>query len=101
MPRWLRSVLRRIEELAASWRVLFTLKARRELAGIDLGLDEADACDVLVGLTADDFVDRLVSDATGESMYLFKPVVGGVDALSEADPARQLHRGVVPRGRER
>ena len=45
MPAWLPKALTRIRELAAARRVLFTLKARRELAQLDLGLDEVDACD--------------------------------------------------------
>ncbi len=43
MPRWLPVVLHRIHELAASGRVRFTLKALRELALLDVGLDEVDA----------------------------------------------------------
>ena len=40
MPRWLPKALARIRELAVARRVLFTLKARRELASLELGLDE-------------------------------------------------------------
>jgi hypothetical protein len=53
--------------------VLFTLKARRELASLEFGLDEEDACDVLANLTAEDSAGRLESTATGEWMYLFNP----------------------------
>jgi len=42
MPRWLPRVLRHIRELAAAREVLFTLKARRELAALGIGLDEED-----------------------------------------------------------
>jgi hypothetical protein len=64
--------------LAGARRVLFTLKARRELASLDLGLDEEDACDVLGDLTTDDSAGRLKSEATGEWMYLFKPRLAGM-----------------------
>lgn len=77
MPRWLPKVLTRIRELSASRRVLFTLKARRELASMELGLNEEDACEVLANLTPEDSVGRLASKATGECMYVFKPQLAG------------------------
>lgn len=76
--RWLPAVLERIHELASQERVRFTLKALRELAALERGLDEEDACHVLVTLAASDFVARLVSTKTGEWMYVFRPPVGGV-----------------------
>jgi hypothetical protein len=76
--RWLPEVLERIHELASQGRVRFTMKALRELAALDLGLDEEDACHVLANLVASDFVERLASEKTGEWMYVFKPRVGGV-----------------------
>jgi len=77
MPHWLPRVLTRIRALAAAQQVLFTLKARRELAALGFGLDEVDACDVLANLTTEDATGRLESAATGEWMYLFKPVLAG------------------------
>jgi hypothetical protein len=77
MPRWLPGILTRIAELAISGQVLFTLKARRELAALELGIDEDDACDVLASLRAEDSMGRLLSESTGEWMYLFKPEVSG------------------------
>jgi len=74
MPSWLPRALSRIRKLASERRVSFTLKAQRELA--DLGLDALDACEALAGLTLRDAVGRLRSRATGEWMYVFKPVVG-------------------------
>ena len=74
MPPALADVLRRVRALAADQKVRFTLRAVRELAA--LGLDAADACESLEGLKAADFVKRLVSEATGEWMYVFKPSVG-------------------------
>ena len=74
-PRWLSKLLPRIRELAATRRVLFTLKARRELAGLALGLDEEDACHVLANLTAEESVGRIESALTGEWLYVFKPVL--------------------------
>ena len=77
MPGWLPKALTRIRALAAARKVLFTLKARRELASSELGLDEEDACDVLTKLTAEEAVGRLESATTGEWMYLFKPLLAG------------------------
>ena len=76
--RWLSAVLERIHELASQGRVHFTLKALRELAALDIGLDEEDACHVLANLAVGDFVEREVSNKTGEWMYVFKPRVAGV-----------------------
>jgi hypothetical protein len=78
MPRWLPKVLTRVRELAAARKVVFTLKARRELTSLDIGLDEEDACDVLVKLAVEDSAGRLESAWTGEWMYLFKPQLAGV-----------------------
>ena len=75
MPRWLLSVLTRIHEFALTRRVRFTLKARRELALLEAGLDEEDACDALAKLTAEDSAGRLLAEGTGEWMYLFKPML--------------------------
>ena len=76
MPSALADVLRRVRALAAEEKVRFTLKAVRELATI--GLDAMDACESLAGLKAADLVKRLVSEATGEWMYVFKPHVGDI-----------------------
>ena len=78
MPRWLPKVLTRIRELATARRVHFTLKARRELASLGAGLDEDDACDGLAKLAAEDSAGRLLSEVTGEWMYLFKPTLADV-----------------------
>lgn len=77
MPPWLPRVLGRIQDLVAERKVAFTLKARRELAALELGLDVEDACDLLANLTAEDFASRLVSAATGEWLYVFKPELAG------------------------
>jgi hypothetical protein len=75
VPRWLPRLLRRIHELVGRGQVRFTLKAIRELAALGAGLDAQDGCDVLVGLTADKFAQRLKSESTGEWMYVFKSSV--------------------------
>ena len=54
------------------------MKALQELARLDMGLDEEDACDVLANLAPSDLVERFVSKKTGEWMYVFKPSVGGI-----------------------
>ncbi len=77
MPQWLPAVLKRVHERAAGGRVRFTLKALRELASLDVGLDEADACQVLRGLRASDSGGRLRSPGTGEWLYVFLPRVRG------------------------
>src|SRR5262245_11215226 len=78
MPRWLPRVLTRIRDFAAVRKVLFTLKARRELAELHFGLDDEDACDILKKLTPEDSAGRLESEWTGEWMYLFKPSLARV-----------------------
>lgn len=75
MPRWLPKVLAQIAHLAAARRLSFTLKARRELAALSIGLDVEDARDVLMNLSEGDSAGRLTSAATGEWMYVFKPLV--------------------------
>ena len=77
MPRWLPRLLGRLHELARRRQVRFTLKAIRELATLGAGLDAQDGCDVMAGLTADEFAQRFKSESTGEWMYVFKPSVAG------------------------
>jgi MqsR (Motility quorum-sensing regulator) toxin of toxin-antitoxin system len=77
-PRWLPRVLRRIQELVDERKVSFTLKARRELAALEFGLDGEDACELLASLTTDDWAGRVASRATGEWLYVFKPELAGV-----------------------
>lgn len=74
-PRWLPKILARICSFAEAGQVRFTLKALRELARLGLGLDEDDANDILARLTPEDLAERIVSEHTGEWMYVFKPVV--------------------------
>ena len=80
--RWLPAALARIRELAAQRKVRFTLKALRELAELDTGLDEEDARDVLANLVASEFSERLRSESTGEWMYVFKLLPRGRGAKS-------------------
>jgi hypothetical protein len=74
MPRGIASILKRVRALAAGQHVRFTLKARHELAGLDL--DAVDAFEVLTGLRVTDFVERLTSESTGEWLYVFTPHMG-------------------------
>ncbi|MBI4608291.1 MAG: type II toxin-antitoxin system MqsR family toxin [Candidatus Rokubacteria bacterium] len=76
--RWFQAVLARIRELATQRKVRFTMKALKELAGLDMGLDEEDARDVLANLAASDFVERLRSKKTGEWMYVFRHEVAEI-----------------------
>ncbi len=75
MSRWLAAVLKRVGACTEAGKVRFTHKALTELAELDLGLDEADAVDVLRRLTGRDGAARVRSRQTGEWMYVFKPVV--------------------------
>ncbi len=75
--KWLPAALARIRELAVQRKVRFTLKALQELAALDQGLDQEDACGVLLDLAPGDLVKRLVSRQTGEWMDVFKPTVAG------------------------
>jgi hypothetical protein len=77
MPRWIPVVLKRIHELAAKGMVRFTFKAVRELASLDVGLDETDACELLQRLRASDSGGRLRSKGTREWLYVFLPQVDG------------------------
>lgn len=58
--------------------VQITDKARREIERLELGLDREDVCDLLARLDANGFAARLVSESTGEYLYVFKPAVAGI-----------------------
>ncbi len=77
MPRGLSRLLARVHTLARAGKVRFTHKALRELALLELGLDESDALDILTNLTAEEYVGRVTSERTGEGMHIFKPAVAG------------------------
>ena len=74
MPRWLPRILQRIHVLTAAGAVRLTYKAERE--ALALGLWPEDVREVIGGLHARDSVGRLVSETTGEWMYVFKPRLG-------------------------
>jgi hypothetical protein len=76
---WATAILRRVRRLVAERKIRFTLKALQELGRLGMGLDEEDACAVLANLKPNDVIERLVSDKTGEWMYVFNPSVGGTD----------------------
>jgi hypothetical protein len=75
--QWLPVVLRRIRRLAAAGKVRFTLKALRELAALEVALDEEDARCILAGLKVGDSAGRLRSETTREWLYVFTPKVAG------------------------
>lgn len=77
MAAWLSRALDRIHAAAHAGNVHLTLKALRELAALDVDLDEQDLVDILAALTLDDFLARLRSDVTGEWLYAFTPQVAG------------------------
>jgi len=78
MAKAFSGTLKQIRRLAAQRKVCFTLKALRELANLEIGLDAEDACDVLASLKPADFVGRVRSKVTGERMYILKPVVAEI-----------------------
>lgn len=77
MLGWLSKVLARVRKQAVGGDIRFTAKAEREI--LSLGLSPSDSCDVLVSLAAADSAGRLLSQATGEWMYVFKARVGPQD----------------------
>ena len=77
MPRWLPRALARIHRLAAEGKVQFTEKALGELAALDLGLNEHDGAEVVLGLTARECAGRVFSPETAEWLYVFKPPIAG------------------------
>ena len=79
MPRWLPGLLSQIRQLVQEGKVRFTYKALRELAALELGLDETDVCEVLVDLAESDFRERITSNITQELLYVFAPNVCGVE----------------------
>jgi hypothetical protein len=66
------TVPRPFHELVAHGHVRFTHKANEELKA--LSLNEEDG--IIAGLAAKDFAAKLTSEATGEWMYVFKPLLG-------------------------
>jgi putative zinc finger/helix-turn-helix YgiT family protein len=74
MARWLSRVVIRIHELAGNRRIRLTAKATAELSRLEL--DPDDARDVLMRLSPSDSTGREISEATGEWLYKFKPLVG-------------------------
>ena len=78
-PRWLPSTISRIRQLVEAGSVRFTLKSLKELAALELGLDETDVCEVLAELNESDFRSRIISTVTRECLYVFAPSVAGIE----------------------
>jgi hypothetical protein len=78
-PRGLPKTIDEIRQSAREGRVHFTLKALRELAALDLGLDETDVCEILTELTEGDFRSRVVSPVTLEYLYVFASKVADIE----------------------
>jgi hypothetical protein len=60
-------------------RIVFTAKAREELAGFDPPLDDQEARDILAHLMPGEFSGRVRSYGSGEWLYIFQLQVFGVD----------------------
>ena len=72
------AVTLRVRALARVGRVRFTNKALLELEATGLSIDDGDAHDVLASLTPNDAAERIRSSVSGESLYVFRPMVAGV-----------------------
>ncbi len=75
MAHWLTRAVKRIRELATQDRIRLTMKAVEEIEALDPELTEEDVFAVVGQLERHDFTGRLVSKATGEWLYVFKPYV--------------------------
>jgi hypothetical protein len=75
-PGGVAAALKRIGDLTLWGRVKFTYKARRELA--ELRLAQVDACEVISCLTLEHLVGRLVSEHSGEWLYVFRIEIVGL-----------------------
>ncbi len=75
MADWLTRALRRIRKLAAQDRIRLTMKVLEEIEALDLELAEEEVFALIARLERQDCVGRLVSKATGEWLYVFKPYV--------------------------
>lgn len=73
MPRYARTALGRIHELAALRAVRVTRKAQQEMGALEPPADIDDLVDVLNDLRSEDWHQRLTSQVTGEAMHVFKP----------------------------
>ena len=73
-PRYARTALGRIKELAARGAVRITQKATWEMAALDPPAHPDDVTETLEQLEPEDWVGRLISNPTGEPMYVFKPM---------------------------
>jgi len=93
-------VLAEVHRLAARRQVRFSAKAVRELAVLDLALDEEDALQVLSRLKPGDLVGRVESEHTPEWLYVFERR-GRHRAVREADREDGMRSHLVPRRRGR
>ena len=75
MPRWLARALARIHSSSRRDHVELTGKARHEAEA--LALSRADIERLLAQLAVRDFAGRIVSEVTGEWMYVFRPSLEG------------------------
>lgn len=78
-PTWLPKIIDRVRQSGREGSVRFTLKALKELATLELGLDETDVCGILAELNERDFRSRIVSAVTLEYLYIFVPKVAGME----------------------
>ncbi len=72
-PRYAHIALRRIKALATQRAIRITLKALDEIAVLEPPADIDDVVETLEHLVIGDWAGRLISHATGEPMYVFKP----------------------------
>jgi Asp-tRNA(Asn)/Glu-tRNA(Gln) amidotransferase B subunit len=68
-------ILQLIQSFAKDGKVSFTYKAVREIAMLEIGLDETDVCEILKDIETSDFFEKIKSKTTDEWMYVFKVTV--------------------------
>ena len=67
-----KEILLLIQSLAKEGKVSFTYKAVREIAMLEIGLDETDVCEILKEIKATDSFEKIKSKISDEWMYVFK-----------------------------
>jgi hypothetical protein len=79
MVNWRKKALGKVHLHVREQRVLFTLKALRELEALELGLDQDDVCRILEDLDETDLSQRIAFELTHEWLYIFKTSVAEIE----------------------
>jgi hypothetical protein len=92
MPRWPSKILERIRKLAAEREVRFTLKARRELADLELHLDEGGCMRRARESECRGFSGANKSGGDWRTDVRIQAPSGPDDSLRQGDRAQNLYR---------